>query len=58
MPAYRNKGVQSQLTEKIGVQIPEDIIPNVKISKYFVVLAGEATDRSLQLYLIITLSCW
>ena len=39
----------------MGDQILEGIIANVKMAKYFAVSADEATDRSLQSQLIVTL---
>ena len=39
----------------MGDQILEGIIANGKMTKYFAVLADEATDRSLQSQLTVTL---
>ena len=39
----------------MGDQIFEGIIANVKWAKYFAVLVDEATDRSLQSQLTVTL---
>ena len=39
----------------MGDQILEGIIANVKMAKYFAVLADEATDRSLWSQLTVTL---
>ena len=39
----------------MGDQILEGITANMKMAKYFAVLADEATDRSLQSQLTVTL---
>ena len=50
---YQSKTVQNELIHIMGDQILEGIIANVKMAKYFAVLADEATDRSLQSQLTV-----
>ena len=52
---YQCKTRQNELIHIIGDQILEGIIANVKMAKYFAVLADEVTDRSLQSQLTVTL---
>ena len=52
---YQSKTIQNELIHIIGDQILEGIIANVKMARYFAVLADEATDRSLQSQLTVTL---
>ena len=42
---YKSKTIENQLVQIIGDQISDGIIANVKVAKFFVVSADEATDR-------------